>query len=150
MREMRILQWSFIDEITPDSAHTALSATLEIIYDGSKLVAHCTLPLGQSTSLDQPQRIFCYFPYFGTYLEFRRDSLLSYTESSQAAVEEQNGEAQNDIMAPMPCKIIGVIKKQNEEVKTGESVMAIEGMKMEVAIRLEKLASLPPHGRVET
>jgi biotin carboxyl carrier protein len=34
----------------------------------------------------------------------------------------------------MPCKVLRVEKKNGEEVKTGEVVMVVESMKMEITI----------------
>uniref|UniRef100_L2FQG4 Acetyl-biotin carboxylase subunit n=1 Tax=Colletotrichum fructicola (strain Nara gc5) TaxID=1213859 RepID=L2FQG4_COLFN len=39
------------------------------------------------------------------------------------------------IKAPMPCKVLSIGKAMGEEVKSGESVMVIESMKMEINIR---------------
>ncbi|KAF4839341.1 Methylcrotonoyl-CoA carboxylase subunit alpha [Colletotrichum siamense] len=41
------------------------------------------------------------------------------------------------IKAPMPCKVLCIGKETGEEVKSGESVMVIESMKMEINIRAD-------------
>jgi biotin carboxyl carrier protein len=39
-------------------------------------------------------------------------------------------------VAPMPCKVLSVLKSSGEAVKPGESVMVVESMKMEMTISL--------------
>jgi biotin carboxyl carrier protein len=46
--------------------------------------------------------------------------------------------------APMPCKVLSILKKNGEEVKSGETVMVVESMKMEVSI------SVSASGRFKT
>ncbi|MBI2500560.1 MAG: biotin/lipoyl-binding protein [Deltaproteobacteria bacterium] len=43
--------------------------------------------------------------------------------------EEPNGSA--EIISPMPGRVIGIKKKEGEEVRSGEGVLVVEAMKME-------------------
>ncbi|RSL93694.1 hypothetical protein CEP52_013102 [Fusarium oligoseptatum] len=82
-------------------------------------------------------RIFCHFPAIGTPLEYHCYSVLSYYESQRVAIA--GGPASTgSINAPMPCKVLQVLKKAGDEVKTGEIVMIIESMKMEITIAATK------------
>ncbi|KAH7274765.1 carbamoyl-phosphate synthase L chain, ATP binding domain-containing protein [Fusarium solani] len=82
-------------------------------------------------------RIFCHFPAIGTPLEYHCYSVLSYYESQRVAIA--GGPASTgSINAPMPCKVLQVLKKAGDEVKTGEIVMIIESMKMEITIAASK------------
>ena len=81
--------------------------------------------------------MFCHFPHLGTYIKFRRNTLLSYVRGrrSQSRVLETAG--RSSVRAPMPCKVLSVHKKTGDSVEVGDLVMVIESMKMEVSIRAE-------------
>jgi biotin carboxyl carrier protein len=115
-----------------------LTSTMEISIDGSKVLAHVALPSVQPYALagqtDRSQRVFCHLPALGTHVEFKRDTLLSFAESTRAVVKEKDGPEQKTVTAPMPCKVLSVLKKNGDEVKSGETVMVIESMKMEVSL----------------
>lgn len=115
-----------------------LTSTLEASIDGSKFLAHVALPSVQPHALagqtDRSQTVFCHLPALGTHVEFKRDTLLSFAESTRAVVKEKDGPEEKTVTAPMPCKVLSVLKKNGDEVKSGETVMVIESMKMEVSI----------------
>jgi acetyl/propionyl-CoA carboxylase alpha subunit len=115
-----------------------LTSTLELSIDGAKILAHVALPSVQPYALagqiDRSQRVFCHLPSLGTHVEFKRDTLLSFAESTRAMVKEKDGPEQKTVTAPMPCKVLSVLKRNGDEVKSGETVMVIESMKMEVSI----------------
>lgn len=48
-------------------------------------------------------------------------------EGSQAAQRKT-------VSAPMPCKVLSVLKQDGEEVQMGETVIVVESMKMEMNI----------------
>lgn len=54
------------------------------------------------------------------------------------AVQAEEDLAQKGINAPMPCKILSIRKKEGDQVSTGELVMVIESMKMEVSIKVHR------------
>jgi acetyl/propionyl-CoA carboxylase alpha subunit len=115
-----------------------LTSTLELSIDGAKILAHVALPSVQPYALagqiDRSQRVFCHLPSLGTHVEFKRDTLLSFAESTRAMAKEKDGPEQKTVTAPMPCKVLSVLKRNGDEVKSGETVMVIESMKMEVSI----------------
>lgn len=124
---------------TPAEGNTArreswLTGTAEVSINGSRIRALLaiqtdTLP----TSLNCTQTVFCHVPAVGTYVEFKRDTLLSFMGRLRAAVK-QNGKEERAVAAPMPCKVLSILKKNGDAVKSGENVMVIESMKMEVTI----------------
>ncbi|KAF7548428.1 hypothetical protein G7Z17_g7060 [Cylindrodendrum hubeiense] len=142
--DAKVIRWVPILETTPQGSSTSFSATLEVSINGSKVLAHCVTPCSESGLLNHSQVVFCHIPQLGTYIQFHRHSLLSYTEGLRSTVKSQTDEVQNDTLAPMPCKVLSLQKGIGEEVKVGESVMVIESMKMEVSIKASK------EGRFET
>ncbi|KPM37509.1 Methylcrotonoyl-CoA carboxylase subunit alpha, mitochondrial [Neonectria ditissima] len=110
---------------------------LEAVVNQSKIRAYCIAPAYKSNQ-SGPQAVFCHFPHLGCHIQFRKDTMLSYTESRRASFQAQKEQGQEDIKAPMPCKVLSVKKKNGDEVKGGELVMVIESMKMEVSIKANK------------
>lgn len=125
-------------EGNPALTESWLASTLEVSINGVKTLAHVALPSARPHTLagqiDRSQRIFCHLPSLGTYVEFKRDTLLSFAESTRSVAKAKNDPEQKTVTAPMPCKVLSVLKKNGEEVKSGETVMVIESMKMEVSI----------------
>ncbi|KAJ5786990.1 hypothetical protein N7457_001980 [Penicillium paradoxum] len=115
-----------------------LASTIEVSVTGSKLVAHVVIPSMRAHTfagqVDRAQRIYCHFPAIGTHVEFQRDTLLSFAESKRSTAKANKGAEQRTVAAPMPCKVLSISKKNGDEVKSGDSVMVIESMKMEVNI----------------
>ncbi|KKK15200.1 hypothetical protein ARAM_002008 [Aspergillus rambellii] len=131
-----------VDSWQPVEANTTgpescIRTTLEISINGSKILAHvvvnCAKEEALAGCLNREQSVFCHLPVIGTYLEFRRDTALTFIESKRAREKPENGETKT-VTAPMPCKVLSVLKKNGDEVKSGDSVMVIESMKMEVTI----------------
>ncbi|KAM5356865.1 hypothetical protein ACJ41O_003511 [Fusarium nematophilum] len=79
-------------------------------------------------------RLFCHFPAVGAPLEYNCYSVLSYYESQRVAIAGGGQANSGTVNAPMPCKVLQILKKKGEAVKTGEVVMIIESMKMEITI----------------
>ncbi|CAG8384464.1 unnamed protein product [Penicillium salamii] len=134
--KVKIVSWRPA-EGNPALAESWLASTIEISVNGSKLTAHVAIPLTRAHTLagqvDCGQRIYCHLPALGTHVEFRRDTLLSFAESKRSEKVNQGSE-QKTVAAPMPCKILSVLRKNGDQVKSGDSVMVIESMKMEVNI----------------
>ncbi|PYI16093.1 hypothetical protein BO99DRAFT_466461 [Aspergillus violaceofuscus CBS 115571] len=129
-----------VDSLRPaenslDSPTPSSTFTMEVSVDGRRIVAHVAVPSpGTATGMvDRSQRIYCHFPSLGTYMEFQRDSLLSFAEGRRRyATAEEAGK--RTVTAPMPCKILSIEKKNGDSVKAGQVVMVIESMKMELSI----------------
>jgi biotin carboxyl carrier protein len=62
---------------------------------------------------------------------------LSYIESCRAAVEV-GCDAQEDLVAPMPCKVLSVQKVRGDKVEVGDIVIVVEGMKMQVSLKASR------------
>ena len=99
---------------------------LTLTVDGLKLHARA-----QAKSHTQDAaNVFCHVPALGTWFSYRCDTLLEHFRSAYAA----DGALASDgpsLKAPMPCRVISVLKADGDEVKSGEAVMVIESMKME-------------------
>lgn len=125
-----------------------LSTTLEASLNGKKILAHVAVvtdrPEALAGCLNRTQTVFCHVPAIGAPVEFKRDTSLSFIESTRAAASGGNDEEQRTVTAPMPCKVLSTLKKNGEEVKSGDIVMVIESMKMEVTI------SVSADGKFET
>ncbi|KAL4767859.1 carboxyl transferase domain-containing protein [Aspergillus nidulans var. acristatus] len=115
-----------------------LSSTLEIGINGTKLLAHVSVAINRPEALagclNRTQTVFCHIPAIGASIEFKRDTSLSFVESTRAAASGGNNQEQRTVTAPMPCKVLSTLKKNGEQVKSGDIVMVIESMKMEVTI----------------
>lgn len=127
----KIHSWTPTQVSSPWRA-SAFPATLEVSLNGSKTLVHVAIPSVRQIGF--ARRMFCHFPALGTYVEFRVDSLLSFAESIRSLEKARDGPAQKTVPAPMPCKVLSVMKNNGDEVRSGDSVMVIESMKMEVNI----------------
>ncbi|KAL2842670.1 carbamoyl-phosphate synthase L chain, ATP binding domain-containing protein [Aspergillus pseudodeflectus] len=107
------------------------SYTVRLSINGSAILAHvvATAPAGS-----QSQTLLVHLSAVGTFVKVKVDTALSFIESTRTAAAASAGEAQRTITAPMPCKVLSVVKQIDSEVKSGETVMVIESMKMEVTI----------------
>ncbi|KAJ5344790.1 hypothetical protein N7452_002794 [Penicillium brevicompactum] len=136
VQKVQVVSWRPA-EGNPAQPDSWLASTIEVSVNGSKLTAHVAIPSTRAHTLagqvDCGQQIHCHFPALGTHVEFRRDTLLSFAESNRSAKASQGSE-QKTVAAPMPCKVLSVLRKNGDEVKSGDSVMVIESMKMEVNI----------------
>ena len=92
--------------------------------------------LTQSSVTDVAQgiRVMVHVPRLGTWLGFNVFSVLSYFESLREVLGEGQEGKLKVVNAPMPCKVLTVLKKDGEQVKAGEKLMIVESMKMEISI----------------
>lgn len=132
--QVRVDSWRPIETPFRDSR----SLTMVVTINGSKMPVLVALPSIRTDALpgqvNHTQRIFVHSPALGTWIEFQRSSLLSYIEGLRSATKAQADAGQESVTAPMPCKVLSVLKQDGEEVKSGETVMVIESMKMEMSI----------------
>lgn len=104
------------------------------IYNQSFL-AHVACPTPYSEpDMGNSTRVFLHFNSLGAPIEYRCYSPLSYFESLRQAIAGGTEASSRTINAPMPCKVLRVLKKNGDMVKTGELVMVVESMKMEITI----------------
>ncbi|KAJ8118966.1 hypothetical protein OPT61_g151 [Boeremia exigua] len=78
--------------------------------------------------------IYAHIPALGTWVEYRVFSMLTYAESLRKTATAAAGGVDGIIKAPLPCKVLKVMKQNGEEAEKGEVLMVIESMKMEVNI----------------
>ncbi|VUC32638.1 unnamed protein product [Clonostachys rosea] len=86
------------------------------------------------SDMGTPNKVLAHIPALGAPFEFHCYSPLSYFESLRASAGGGREASSKTILAPMPCKVLRVEKKNGDEVKTGEVVMVVESMKMEITI----------------
>ncbi|KUL82518.1 hypothetical protein ZTR_10641 [Talaromyces verruculosus] len=102
------------------------------VYNCYLTSENCDL-LSTSSTTGQAKQVFCHFPTIGTWFLCRYYDLLSYCESIRPVAEVSQAQGKT-VKAPMPCKVLGVLKKDGDEVKTGEVVIVVESMKMEMNV----------------
>ncbi|KAF7561554.1 hypothetical protein G7046_g2583 [Stylonectria norvegica] len=117
------------------------TSVIDVLIDGKKLRAFIAVPRGKTTThrplADETDRVLCHIPELGDWVEFHRHTLLSYSTSQRKAEGPAAGKDQKHVNAPMPCKILTILKSPGEEINKGDSVMVIESMKMEITISIE-------------
>ena len=86
------------------------------------------------TDVASGTRVMAHVPRLGTWVGFEAFSILSYFESLREALGEGEKDKLKVMNAPMPCKVLAVLKKDGEQVKAGEKLMIVESMKMEISI----------------
>ncbi|KAH6894700.1 carbamoyl-phosphate synthase L chain, ATP binding domain-containing protein [Thelonectria olida] len=136
--DLKLLSWASLGPAELSPADKPASAVLDVTVGGKRIRAFCVAPTNQSQFPNESQTVFCHFPHIGTCIQFQRDSLLTWSENQRASVRAKTDKVEDDIVAPMPCKILSIKKKNGDEVKEGDLVMVIESMKMEVSIKASK------------
>ncbi|KAK5738944.1 hypothetical protein LTR17_005670 [Elasticomyces elasticus] len=104
---------------------------LDVATDQSDLAASSITNAGHGI------RIMCHVPRLGTWLSFDVFSVLSYFEMLREVVGGGAEAKLKVVNAPMPCKVLTVLKKDGDQVKAGEKLMVVESMKMEISIAAE-------------
>ncbi|KAK4949983.1 hypothetical protein LTR10_011825 [Elasticomyces elasticus] len=136
--EVHLRQWQSLNGQDVGPWRTA---STELVIDQSKIHAfiatNAQSTYEASSSKAESQRVLCHLPALGTYIEYETHSLLSYHESLREDVASTVGSASSKtVKAPMPCKVLSVLKKKGDQVKAGEVMMVIESMKMETNISI--------------
>jgi biotin carboxyl carrier protein len=88
----------------------------------------------KSSSGGEPRKTYAHIPALGAYQEFHLHSLLSFGESLRAKARGATSVADRNPKAPMPCKVLNVLKQNGELLRIGETGMVVESMKMEMNI----------------
>lgn len=119
------------------SASPWIQATLNCVLNGKSLVIHLATESREAgysgvTQTAEGARVLCHVPLLGTWYDATSFSTLSYFENIREKQEAGAGQGKRAIPAPMPCKVLSVLKKDGETVKAGEKVMVVESMKMEI------------------
>ena len=74
-----------------------------------------------------------YIPVLGTNIEYRLYS-LSYGESLRTNTKASSAALEASPRAPMPCKVLGVLKKDGDIIEVGEVGIVAESIKMEMNV----------------
>lgn len=124
---------------TSSDINTRWSAfNTEVFINGSKVrvLVATDANARRSDAVGTPQTVLCHFSSLGTWIEYKCYSILGYFESLREVVEDAKDGGSTSVKAPMPCKVLSILKKNGDEVKTGETVMVIESMKMETNVTI--------------
>ncbi|KAF2035284.1 hypothetical protein EK21DRAFT_107408 [Setomelanomma holmii] len=99
--------------------------------DGKKLTAIFTSP--PTISPSDSATIYAHIPILGTWVSYTIHTPLTYTESLRSSIVAADS-GTKVVKAPMPCKVLKVLKKSGDEVQKGEVLLVVESMKMEMSI----------------
>ncbi|KAK4539248.1 hypothetical protein LTR36_000854 [Oleoguttula mirabilis] len=118
-----------------------ICATLTILVDGSRYPAYLATEsrspgISGTTQVGERQRVMCHLPALGTWVDISCYSPLCFFESLRATAAAGSDALVNTAVAPMPCKVLSVLKKNGDVVKAGENVIVVESMKMEMNIAI--------------
>lgn len=122
-----------------DSSHWPSSIVSASINDSKVICILSTQPShddSTSSQAGQPQIVYAHTPSLGTWTEYRVYSILSFAESKRGTSIAATEGNMKFAKAPMPCKVLRILKKEGDQVKKGENVMVVESMKMEMSIAL--------------
>lgn len=121
------------------------ATALEAMIDGKLVRAYLALrPTQNSTAeLGEADHVLLHMPGIGEWLEFRRQTLLSFCSGQRRGDEAGSGPTKesNLVKAPMPCKILSILKAPGDQVEKGEKVMVTESMKMEMSIYVDSVGT---------
>lgn len=102
--------------------------------DGERITALlCHSPTTQSDS-SSGTMVYAHIPSLGTWVQYNLHTPLTFSESLRSSIIAAAEGGSKIVKAPMPCKILKVLKNVGEEVQKGEVVMVVESMKMEMSI----------------
>jgi acetyl/propionyl-CoA carboxylase alpha subunit len=85
-----------------------------------------------------PRGVFCHIPALGRNILYHHYSMLSFAESRRRFFLDNAAATAADrsrtYRSHMPCKVLRVLKQNGDAVKSGETLVVIESMKMEVRV----------------
>lgn len=91
--------------------------------------------LGAEDDAAKGTKVLMHVPALGTWVAFETFTLLAYIESLRPTFATAANSANEGLVsAPMPCKVLRVLKKSGDTVEAGEVVVVVESMKMEMTI----------------
>jgi acetyl/propionyl-CoA carboxylase alpha subunit len=134
------------------AAWTRLAVILKINDSTIHAVAVTdALSSSRAVSMGSAATFSVHLPSLGSSITYKAYSgLLAYMESLRPAFEANSSSSvegkagSKSVKAPMPCKVLSMLKEDGADVRTGEVVMVIESMKMETNI------SVPSAGKFRT
>jgi biotin carboxyl carrier protein len=87
----------------------------------------------------QTQQLLFHSPLLGTWISFEIFNLLAYFRGQRQEIETTTNPANTSVItAPMPCKVLHLLKKTGDAVRASEVVLIVESMKMEMTISVGK------------
>ncbi|KJK77182.1 hypothetical protein H634G_07489 [Metarhizium anisopliae BRIP 53293] len=114
-------------------------ATVHASLNGNRLlmqIATESSDIGQGgiSQAAKGVRVMCHVPQLGTWTDMTCFSILSYFEHIREETVGASSEKRRHINAPMPCKVLAVLRDAAQTVESGDKVMVVESMKMEINI----------------
>ncbi|KAH8809328.1 carbamoyl-phosphate synthase L chain, ATP binding domain-containing protein [Xylogone sp. PMI_703] len=129
----KITRWTTIPtENVPVAPQQSPPTHMEVSINGQKTSAYVILR--SASRFDGTASILCHIPLLGEWVEYHRHTLLSYFNNRRKIAASIGEQTETSVKAPMPCKILSILKSVGSDVKAGESVMVVESMKMEMNI----------------
>ncbi|KAH7072478.1 carbamoyl-phosphate synthase L chain, ATP binding domain-containing protein, partial [Paraphoma chrysanthemicola] len=129
--ERVVLEQSIPLAQTKDTETVVLTTT----FGTTKLTSIITTPTPIPTSTSV--LVHAHIPILGTWVSYTLHTPLTYTESLRSGIEAA-ASGGKVVKAPMPCKVLKVLKSVGEEVEKGEVLLVVESMKMEMSILAEE------------
>lgn len=121
--------------MTTSTARDWLSHNIVVTINGRRHHAICASEPSSSRNGDNSaQRVYVHMPHLGTYVTYDLHTQLSFGSSLRKASAEESVSKEKNPRAPMPCKILGVVKKDGDTIEVGEVGVVVESMKMEMSI----------------
>jgi acetyl/propionyl-CoA carboxylase alpha subunit len=102
--------------------------------NGKRLTAIYCSPKVSPPDSSSGTIVYAHIPSLGTWVQYTVHSTLSYAESLRSSIVGAAEGGLKIVKAPMPCKVLKVLKKSGDEVAKGEVLMVVESMKMEMNI----------------
>jgi acetyl/propionyl-CoA carboxylase alpha subunit len=125
----------------PSTLSHSQSSVVTASFNSHRVILILTTPLfyndSSSSQSSLPINVFAHTPSLGTWSEYKVYSVLSYAEALRSESVSSLGAGSKSVKAPMPCKVLRVLKQEGDEVTEGESVIVVESMKMEMNIAIQ-------------
>ncbi|KIW16280.1 hypothetical protein PV08_06331 [Exophiala spinifera] len=124
-------------QITGDSKSDWQEASAAVAINGSTIQVYLATNASSTAPSSAASSTFlCHLPSLGTWVGYKCHTMLDYIESLRPSLSASAAGSSSSkvIKAPMPCKVLSVLKENGEEVKAGQVVLVIESMKMETNI----------------
>jgi acetyl/propionyl-CoA carboxylase alpha subunit len=116
----------------------ATFADIDLVLASDKITAYA---VAVETSADERSgaspKLYLHVPKLGTFVTFKRQTILEFSASLRGTAEAA-ASSLTHIKAPMPCKVLKVLKGNGEKVAKGECLVVIESMKTEVQMLAER------------
>lgn len=117
-----------------------IQASVAVTLNGRNVTTHVATEdvcVGTKSGITQPGvgvRALFHVPRLGTWYDVTLFNALSYFESIREKSSNVQGEGNRTVVAPMPCKVLSVLKVNGDVISVGDKIMVVESMKMEISM----------------